>query len=301
MKKKLIIAFIFLIILISFVFIIWKYYGTNKRTEELISTKVQKGTFNISIISTGEIEAKSSVYIYGPAELKNYGIYQYKISDLIAEGTFVKQGDYVASIDKTEISDKLKALQSELERLQSQLEKNKIDTSLELRNERDKLSGLKFAVRESKVNLDQSKYEPPAVIRQAEIEYEKSKRTLEQAEKNYSLKKEQINNKITENINTIAQTQLKIDDLQKLSYLCTIKAPKTGILVHKYERNGEKISVGSVVSVWNNIIAILPDLSQLISKTYINEIDINKIQTGMKAEISLDALPNKKYFGKIYI
>ena len=43
----------------------------------------------------------------------------------------------------------------------------------------------------------------------------------------------------------------------------------------------------------------MPDLSQIISKTNINEIDISKVVPGLDAEITIDAFPDKKFNGKV--
>jgi HlyD family secretion protein len=64
----------------------------------------------------------------------------------------------------------------------------KLDTTIQLRALRDDLINLKFAVEEARITLEQSKFEPPATIRQAEISLEKAERAFEQAEKNYDLR-----------------------------------------------------------------------------------------------------------------
>jgi hypothetical protein len=62
---------------------------------------------------------------------------------------------------------------------------------------------------------------------------------------------------------------------------------------------GRKLRVGDQVSRWNPTIATLPDMSVLVSETYVQEIDITKIAVGDSVEINIDALPNKKYSGVI--
>ncbi|MFZ4622390.1 MAG: hypothetical protein ACOYNS_17640, partial [Bacteroidota bacterium] len=59
------------------------------------------GEFAVTITVTGELEAKSSIEIKGPEEARAAGIWQMKISNLIAEGTVVKKGEFVADLDKS--------------------------------------------------------------------------------------------------------------------------------------------------------------------------------------------------------
>ena len=63
-----------------------------------------------------------------------------------------------------------------------------LDTTVVLTNLRDEIKNQKFAVEEALINVEQSKYEPPATIRQAEISYDRAKRSLEQLKKGYALK-----------------------------------------------------------------------------------------------------------------
>jgi hypothetical protein len=47
----------------------------------------------------------------------------------------------------------------------------------------------------------------------------------------------------------------------------------------------------------DRVVATLPDLSSLVSKTFVNEIDISKVKPGQKVNISIDAFPAKAYNG----
>src|SRR5207302_9558893 len=46
-------------------------------------------------------------------------------------------------------------------------------------------------------------------------------------------------------------------------------------------------------------VATLPDLTQMESDTYINEVDVRKIVIGQKVQISLDADPTKRLVGTV--
>src|ERR1700741_1319226 len=80
------------------------------------------GDFEINVYTTGELEAKNSVKIAGPQQMQSMGIYQVKIQDLIPEGTVVKKGDYIGSLDKTDLAGKLKDAFNEVQKYQSQLD-----------------------------------------------------------------------------------------------------------------------------------------------------------------------------------
>ena len=274
------------------------FFGKNN-TGQQITASVKKGNFPIEVTTTGELVARSSEKIYGPAGLRQIQIWQVKIQDIIPDGTVVDSGQYVATLDRTEISNKIKDEETNLEKLESQMTKTRLDTSLELRSARDELINLKYALEEKKITLEQSKYEPPATIRQVEIELEKSQRTLEQADKNYKLRYQKAVANMQEVAASYNQAQRKLQQLTDVLKQFTVQAPKAGMVIYKRNWDGNKMGIGATMNAWENIVAELPDLSEMISKTYINEIDISKVKVGQQVQIGIDAFPEKKFTGKV--
>jgi hypothetical protein len=72
------------------------------------------------------------------------------------------------------------------------------------------------------------------------------------------------------------------------------------MVIYKKERNGTKRKAGSNVNPFDRVIATLPDLSSMLSKVYVNEIEISKVQKGQKVIINVDAFPKKTYTGTVY-
>ena len=209
--------------------------------KQMILAKVKKGTFPIEVITTGELIAKSSDKIYGPQALRQVQIWQVKIQDIIPDGTVVDSGQYVASLDKTEISTKIKDEETNLEKFQTQLTKTTLDTSLDLRSARDELINLKYALEEKNIILEQSRYEPPATIRQVQIDMEKAQRTYEQAQKNYKLRYEKATANMQEVQASVNQSQRKLHDLEDVLKQFTITAPKKGMLIYRRNWDGNKL------------------------------------------------------------
>jgi hypothetical protein len=90
-----------------------------------------------------------------------------------------------------------------------------------------------------------------------------------------------------------------VDDLQNFIEKFTITAPASGMLIYKKDRNGNKRKAGSTINPFDRVIATLPDLSSMISKVYVNEIDISKVKPGQKVFINVDAFPSKAYSGSV--
>lgn len=296
MKKQIYIAIGVVLLIIIF---LWYFLGTETTSTETIEVEVKWGEFVIAVTTTGELEAKSSEKIYGPTGLRNVRIWQVKIEDMIPDGTVVDSGEFVASLDRTELANKLKDQELELEKYETQLTRTKLDTTLELRNLRDELINLEYALEEKKIQLEQSKFEPPATIRQVEIELEKTERNFNQTVKNYQLKLEKAEANVQEVKGQLTKAQRKYNDMADVLSQFTVFAPKAGMVIYKRGWDGKKQGVGSQVSTWDNVVATLPNLTKMMSKTYVNEIDISKVKTGQKVEMGIDAFPEKNFTGEV--
>lgn len=283
-----------LVLILSF----WALSGEEEISRD-ITAKSFLGEFKDVVTSSGELMAKNSEDISGPQNARRFGLYNIKISDLVAEGTYVEKGDMVAELDKTELSGRLNELYNELEKAQSQYTQTKLDTTLELRQERSGIESIEFDIRQKKVEIEQSEFEPPATIQRLKLDLIKLEQNLEQSKENYKIKKEQSRAKMREAGATLAQTRNKYESLQDLEKEFVITAPKPGMVIYIREWSGEKRKTGSTISPWDPGVATLPDLSQMESKTYINEVDIRKVKMGQEVEIGLDAFPDVKLSGTV--
>lgn len=283
----------------------------SKKDTESIYAEVKRGSFEITVTNSGDLEAEKSIDIKGPEIMSSPGgrggdhggrdfhLSNFKIQDIIPEGTMVKEGDYIAQLDRTEYDNNLKTALENLNTLKSNLDMAILDTAVQLTNLRDGIKNQIIAVEEAEITLAQSKYEPPATIRQAEINLNKQQRALEQKQKNYILKKAQALTNIKEKKRLYADGQELVKKLQDFLAQFTIRAPSPGMVIYKEEFNGTKRKTGSNVNPFDRIIATLPDLSSMISKTYVNEIEVNKVRIGQKVSITIDALPGKTYSGTV--
>ena len=266
--------------------------------EDILQKPIQD-KFEVIVTTTGELQAKNSIDILGPTGARKAGIYQMKITRLVPEGTYVQAGDFVAELDKSELLGKVKEVEINLQKFQSQFTQAKLDCTLTLSQSRDEMINLKYAMEQRKLEKEESIYEAPSTIRQTEIEFEKAERAFKQAEKNYNTKVQQATAKMREVEADLFKEQQKLSDYQELFGEFTITATNNGMVIYYREYDGKKRSVGSTISPWGPEVATLPDLSKMESVTYVNEVDIQKIKKGQEVMISLDANPDKKLSGKV--
>jgi HlyD family secretion protein len=274
--------------------------STESGIQSDIITNVKQGQFKVEIDITGELEAKNSVKILGPTQLRDFRIWQVVIQSMVEEGTVVKKGDWVANLDRSEFQSRFNEKQIELEKENAEFVQIQLDTTLQLREARDKLINLKYAVEEKKIILEQSKFEPPATIKQAEINTEKAVREYEQAKENYKIKQRQNGEKMKEQSAELRKVQNEFSAMTQVMQAFTILAPEPGMVIYsKNPWDGKAIKAGSQINMWEPTVATLPDLTKMMSKTYVNEVDVRKVVAGQLAEIGLDAYPEKRLKGKV--
>ncbi|MCK9408326.1 MAG: HlyD family efflux transporter periplasmic adaptor subunit [Bacteriovoracaceae bacterium] len=295
-KKRIIYGAVVGIVLTALLFLLIQ--SQSSASNDIIITPV-KGEFIVSITTTGELQAKNSIEIKGPEQARAAGIWQMKISNLIAEGTVVKQGQFVAELDKAEIANRLKESELSVQKLDAQYTQTVLDSTLTLSQARDELVNLIYGLEEKKIVLEQSSYEAPAVRRQAQIDYDRTERTIAQSKKNYVTKTKQSIAKIQAVEADLLKERQKMDILKLVMMQFTILAPADGMVVYAREWNGKKKIVGATVSPWEPTVATLPDLTMMESITYVNEVDIQKIAAGQGVVLRLDADPNKKLSGSV--
>jgi len=308
MKRILVIGGVVLAIIALVVF----NQKTSRKGKGNSYAEVKKGLFEITVTNSGELIAEKSIDIKGP-EIgmgSNRGggdhggghdmhAMDLKIQDMVPEGTVVKEGDYIAQLDRSSYANTLKDELENLKTMQNNVDMKVLDTAVVLTNQRDDIKNQRFVVEEAAITLAQSKYEPPATIRQAEISLDKAKRTLDQKIKSYSLYVAQSTADLNHQKMHLSRQIRLVDDLQNFIAKFTITAPASGMVIYKKDRNGTKRKAGSTINPFDRVIATLPDLSSMISKVYVNEIDISKVKPGQKVNINVDAFPERAYSGTV--
>lgn len=298
MNKRIItIAAVIVAVILLFVFL----PKSNDDNLSELSAKVEQGEFYSLVNVSGELLAENSVKVKLPNELLNGRVYIYniKITDMVEEGTFVDSGDYVASLDHSAVQEQIDGREESLELKLEDLIETKMDTNFLLINIRNELVTLEDKVEEKELILGQSIYESPAIQRQAEIDLARSKRELDQEKRNYQLQKVKSEQRLSQLNYSIRRTQKELEGFNDIFESLNIKAVSPGILIYKRDRTGSKIQVGSIVDRYHPDIAELPDLSSMISRTYVNEVDISKISNGQKVKVGIDAFPDVFFSGEV--
>lgn len=78
-----------------------------------------------------------------------------------------------------------------------------------------------------------------------------------------------------------------------------VRAPIRGVVTRRYREVGELVMSGTTGFGEGTPILQVADLSQMRVKLNLNELDVAKVRVGMPVEITVDALPDRKFRGTV--
>ncbi|MGE5101102.1 MAG: efflux RND transporter periplasmic adaptor subunit [Deltaproteobacteria bacterium] len=276
----------------------YKWPSTVSAAEATLSAPVKRGNFKVVVTTTGELRARKFVQIQGPNSMPAQ-VYQSKITWLVPEGSVVKEGDKIAELDRAPAATRLQSVTLDLQKAQAEFTNASLDSTLNLAQAREDVRTAEYTLEEKKLAKEQAQYEAPTIKRQAEIDLEKAQRALEQSKRNLDTKTKQAVAKMSVAGADLGRQQNNLKMIQDVLGGFTIMAPSPGMVIYVREYNGKKKGVGSQWNTWDPTVATLPDLTQMESQTYVNEVDVRKLSVGQSVQISLDADPTKRLTGRV--
>ena len=263
--------------------------------------KVKKGNLEIVVNCKGEVKGEKFTEINLPDAICNQElrVYQLKIMDVILEGKAVKKGDYIAKLDESQISTMMRDNMQQKEKMDADLRNAILDSTVVLSGKREEINNAKLDLEYLKIDLDQSKYESGAAQRKIQISYEKAENGLEKIKRDFQLEKNRLKIQVGRSESRVSELQNRINKYMEALSLTTIRAPDDGIVMFAKDWSGKTYGKDSEINIWRPLIATLPDMSVVITESYIKEIDISKVHLNDSVKIKIDALPDKVFLGKV--
>ena len=96
---------------------------------------------------------------------------------------------------------------------------------------------------------------------------------------------------------SLADARLSYANTQKQLDNYIITSPISGTVVYKNSKLGDNLSKYSVSS--SNVMATIADTSIMKFDMEVDELDISKVKVGQEVKITIEALNNKEYIGKV--
>jgi len=262
MKKKLFIAGgIVVVVIIGLVITRSILRNKNSNEKQVRTAVVEKGDIVVKVTESGTVEPLTTV------EIK---------SDFAGEvkKLFVEEGDSVKAGDKLALVQQESSEALSLASAKASLERAKLDLEDMKRN------------LERKQELYQKGFIAKKDVEDAEKAYENSKIGYELAEKQLWLR---LGGAETAKAQSLASKAL--DNI-------IIKAPSSGVVISLNVEEGEMITSGTrSLGGGGTTLMTIADLSKMIVKADINEVDVSKVKLGQPVNIGFDAIRGRVYQG----
>jgi HlyD family secretion protein len=261
----------------------------NKGVVEVQTGKVQRLDLASTVTASGEIKPKTYANIGANA----FG----KITRLfVKEGDHVKKGQLLAQIENVQPESDVQASRASLDVAQ-----------------KDYAAAI-AAVTTNQADLDRAKADleqktldykraqqllKDALIPRSDFEtrkaaYQTSAAGLEQAKARVAQSEAQLQSakgRISQNQASLRRAD---DALSKTTYL----APFDGVVTNLPVREGETVVVGIQNSPGSNLMTV-SDMGVITAEVQVDETDIVNVKLGQSAEVSIDAIPKKKFKGTV--
>lgn len=268
-----------------------------EQSAAVASFPVQQGEFVISLhLKDGELEAIKSEQITSPRVRG-----QLKITHLFPEGEVVEVGDLVIEFDRVEFEKEVTEKEHELEAARAELGKTLANQGVEMARQEADIENKENSLRLAELQMEKMKFESFVDREEAKLKARQAELALEQARKKIEAQRIVDEAERTKQELRVADEERAIERASKDLEALSIHAEKPGLVVYQRIWKGsrpEKIRVGD--EPWGGQTLItLPDLSRMQVKTWVNEVDVDKLEVGNEVLVRLDALPGPVFHGKI--
>lgn len=264
-------------------------YQSHQGVVEVQTGKVAKLDLASTVTASGEIKPKTFANVGANAFGKIIKIY-------VKEGDHVKKGQLLAQIENVQPESdvqageaSVQASKTDLEAAQAALNTNIADLERAKADEEQKRLDYQRAQQLYKDQLI-----PKADYETRKAAYEASAAGLEQAKARIAQARAQVDSAQKHITQNIASLRRASDALSKTTYL----APYDGVVTNLPVREGETVVVGIQNSPGSTLMTVA-DMSVITAEVMVDETDIVNVKLGQPAEVSIDAVPKKKFKGVV--
>jgi len=262
MRNKLFVVIATIVVIVTGL-VLWKVLHQDHAIDKLKLSQAtaKRGSITVKVTESGRVEPLTMVNIKSDfaGEVKSL---------FVDEGTVVEPGDTLAII--------------QLEATQSQQVANAWAT----------LQRTKLELESAHRDLERKRelFEKGFI---AKKEVEDAEKLYEDCKINYGLAERQL--KLLLGGADINPEELAADEVT----LIAIRSPVSGVVINLNVEEGEMITSGTRTYGGGTVLMTIADLSKMIVKAKINEIDVAKVKVGRPVRIGFDAIRGKVYHGKV--
>ncbi|HWQ53565.1 MAG TPA: efflux RND transporter periplasmic adaptor subunit [Bryobacteraceae bacterium] len=272
-----------------------------QRQERVAVAKVRRGDVVIRAFSRGELRAVRSVTLTAP---NLFGTVQ--VTRLAPVGSFAKEKDLIVEFDDSERRAALEETLLEVEQIDEQIKKAKADLAIRDNQDQVDLLRTRYNVRRAELEVKRNELISAIDAKRNLLTLEEQKRRLKQLESDIESRKQQglaslavlqeQRNKSMIDVRREEQRIAQAKVLSPIAGLVAIRQNRSGFFMFGQQvpdiREGDTVQPGMMM-------ADVLDLSELEVIAKVGELDRANLHEGQEVMISLDAIADKRFKGKI--
>jgi multidrug efflux pump subunit AcrA (membrane-fusion protein) len=266
---------------------------------------VTRGDLDLKVYATGELDATHTMTLSAPA----IGGGALHVIRLWHAGAPVKKGDIVIEFDPSEQRYKLEQSRSELLEADQEIAKAEADAAVLAAQDKVALLKARYAVRRAELDVQQNELKSSIEARKSTLAFDEAKRALTQLDED--IKSHAVNGRATI---TVARekhnkARLAMDQAQQNIDRMRVRSPIDGLVAINKNTQASGIFMGQGISLPDfregdevrpgTGIAEVIDPGQMELKATIGEHERNTVRSGQKADIRLDAQPERMIAGTV--
>ena len=258
-----------------------------------------RGEFVIDMEERGDLEAASQITLSVPGNARH----SMRIKELVADGALVEEGELLVQFDTSDAEERVIQRQDELDNANAELVGTIARIESNMKELKNNLKNQQYSHEQAKIRFEMLTFEAESRRREGELNLKKAGLALKQAGARIESQIIIDQADLAKAEVRVKQAEMRFNEAENRLSSLTIRSPKAGFVVlhevfNMSTRTHEKVKVGDSPHRRMPLVSI-PDLSTMIVKTTINEVDIRRVETGQQASITLDALPGSVYQGVI--
>src|ERR1035441_3915813 len=280
----------------------YRYYRQMPERLDVIPTaKVQRGDVVIRAFSRGELRAARTVTLTAP---NLFGTVQ--VTDLAPMGSLAKEKDLIVEYDDSERQSALEEARLSVESVDEQIKKAKADLAITQSQDAVTLLKTRYNVRRAELDVQSNPILAEIDAKKNLLNLEQQKRALYELESDIKSRQEQADSQLA--VLKEQRNRSLIDVSRELARIamCKTLAPITGLVAIKQNRAGNfnfgqqmpDIREGDTLQPGMPVADVL-DLSEVEVWAKVGELDRANLQEGQEATLQLDAIPDKRFGGRI--
>jgi hypothetical protein len=225
--------------------------------------------------------------------------WDFKIIRLVPEAASVKAGDEVVAFDPSELEKKLQDDETELARVNEEIEKTRAENAVAELEDRKTLEDAESTQRKSELKADKPvDLTPEAELKQSAIARDLAQRLTVSLRAQTQAKRRQVAAVLGVLLTRQSRASRRVAELQEQLAAMSVKCTHTGTVIYKQYGRGEKKKLGDTVSRSETVLEIAA-LERMEAQGQVDELYASHIAVGQPVRLRLEAHADKEYSGVV--